>query len=47
MMIIWPQFVVCAAVNLFAGMKLSKYGDIIAEKTGLGRTWIGVREGVM
>ena len=24
------------------GTRLSKYGDIIAEKTGLGRTWIGV-----
>ena len=41
-MIVWLQFVACTAVILFAGAKLSKYGDIIAEKTGLGRTWIGV-----
>lgn len=41
-MIIWLQFIACTAVILFAGTKLSKYGDIIAEKTGLGRTWIGV-----
>lgn len=41
-MIIWLQFIACTAVILFAGVKLSKYGDIIAEKTGLGRTWIGV-----
>lgn len=41
-MIIWLQFIACTAVIIFAGTKLSKYGDIIAEKTGLGRTWIGV-----
>ena len=41
-MIVWLQFGICAAVILFAGVKLSYYGDIIAEKTGLGRTWIGV-----
>lgn len=39
---IWLQFVVCTALILFSGARLSKYGDIIAEKTGLGRTWIGV-----
>jgi cation:H+ antiporter len=27
---------------LVSGTYLSKYGDVIAEKTGLGRTWIGV-----
>ncbi len=41
-MLIWLQFVACTVVILFAGAKLSKYGDTIAEKTGLGRTWIGV-----
>jgi cation:H+ antiporter len=41
-MIIWLQFLACTAIILFAGTNLSKYGDIIAEKTGLGRTWIGV-----
>lgn len=41
-MFIWLQFIACTAVILFAGTQLSKYGDIIAEKTGLGRTWIGV-----
>jgi cation:H+ antiporter len=29
-------------VIFYAGTRLSKYGDIIAEKTGLGGTWIGV-----
>lgn len=41
-MMIWIQFIVCALVIVFAGSRLSKYGDIIAEKTGLGKTWIGV-----
>lgn len=41
-MIIWLQFILCTAIILFAGTKLSKYGDVIAEKTGLSRTWIGV-----
>jgi cation:H+ antiporter len=41
-MTVWLQFGACAAVILFAGVKLSFYGDIIAEKTGLGRTWVGV-----
>ena len=41
-MLVWIQFAACAAVICYAGAKLSYYGDIIAEKTGLGRTWIGV-----
>ncbi len=41
-MIVWLQFFLCTAVIVYAGMRLAKYGDIIAEKTGLGRTWIGV-----
>lgn len=41
-MILWLQFVAVAAVIVFAGSKLSKYGDVIAEKTGMGRTWVGV-----
>jgi cation:H+ antiporter len=41
-MLIWLQLIACAAIILYAGKELSKYGDIIAEKTGLGRTWIGV-----
>lgn len=35
-------FLVCAAVIVYAGSKLSAYGDIIAEKTGLGRSFIGL-----
>ena len=41
-LIIWLQFIACTVLILFSGWKLSYYGDIIAAKTGLGRTWIGV-----
>ena len=41
-MLTWLQFVLCAAIITFAGSRLTRYGDIIAEKTGLGRTWIGI-----
>ncbi len=41
-MFLWIGFIVCTAVIVYSGTKLSKYGDIIAEKTGLGRAWIGV-----
>jgi len=40
--VIWFQFAICVAVILFSGTRLSYYGDVIAEKSGLGRTWIGV-----
>jgi cation:H+ antiporter len=38
---IWIEFVACAGLIFWAGSLLSKYGDVIAEKTGLGRAWIG------
>lgn len=38
---IWVEFFVCATSITTAGYFLSKYGDVIAEKTGLGRAWIG------
>lgn len=41
-MLLWIEFIICTTAIVFAGIRLSKYGDIIAEKTGLGRTWIGV-----
>lgn len=33
--------VVCGIIILFAGKKLSYYGDLIAEKTGIGKAMIG------
>ncbi len=41
-MLVWLQFSVCAGLILIAGKRLSIYGDMIAERTGLGRAWIGV-----
>ena len=38
---IWIELIVCAGLIFWAGSLLSKYGDVIAEKTGLGRAWIG------
>jgi cation:H+ antiporter len=42
MVLSWLEFILCSALIVFCGYKLSRYGDIIAEKTGMGRTWIGV-----
>jgi len=42
MVIVWLKFLICAAIILFAGSRLTKYGDVIAEKTGLSHAWIGV-----
>jgi cation:H+ antiporter len=39
---VWIQYLACAAAILVAGTYLSKYGDAVADMTGLGRTWIGV-----
>jgi len=36
------QFLLCAAAIVVAGTYLSIYGDVIAEKVGLGRAWIGL-----
>jgi cation:H+ antiporter len=38
----WLQFAVCAALIGAAGYRLSLYGDVIAEKTGLGRNSVGL-----
>jgi cation:H+ antiporter len=40
--LVWVKFVLCLVIILFAGTKLVWYGDAIAEKTGLGRIWIGL-----
>lgn len=42
MAIVWLKFIVCTVLILFAGKRVAKYGDAIAEKTGLGGLWIGV-----
>lgn len=35
-------FLVCASLIFFAGKKLSYYGDLLSEMTGLGKAWIGL-----
>jgi cation:H+ antiporter len=39
---IWIQFLATALVIVLAGVPLARYGDVLGEKTGLGRSWIGV-----
>jgi len=38
----WLSLLVCIAAIGFGGARLSRYGDVIAEKTGLGRSWVGL-----
>lgn len=35
-------FLLCALVIVATGTKLSYYGDVIAERSGLGQAWVGV-----
>lgn len=42
MLLLWLQFIICSAIIVFSGIKLSRYGDVIAERTGMGRAWIGL-----
>ncbi|MBX9688120.1 MAG: hypothetical protein K2X27_15540 [Candidatus Obscuribacterales bacterium] len=39
---VWLQFILCAAVIMYAGSQLTKYGDLIAAKTKLGGNWVGL-----
>lgn len=39
---IWIQFLATALVIVLAGVRLARYGDVLGEKTGLGRSWVGV-----
>jgi len=42
MNMLWLQFIICSAVIVVSGSRLSRYGDVIAEKTGIGGAWIGL-----
>jgi cation:H+ antiporter len=39
---IWLSLLACLALIGVAGVKLSRYGDIIAEKSGMSRGWVGL-----
>ena len=38
---VWIEFIVCAGLLIWAATLLAKYGDVLADKTGLGRAWVG------
>lgn len=38
----WLQFLVCLVVIGIAGYRLCRFGDAIAEKSGLSRSWVGL-----
>jgi cation:H+ antiporter len=42
LLLLWLAFTLCTLTILYCGVQLSRYGDIIAEKTGFGGLWIGV-----
>lgn len=39
---VWIKFIVCVVIIFLSGRKVARYGDVIAEKTGLGGVWIGL-----
>lgn len=42
MTVLWLQFAACTMMIVYSGTKLARYGDVIAEKTGMGRAWVGL-----
>ncbi|MBF2063600.1 MAG: sodium:calcium antiporter [Calothrix sp. C42_A2020_038] len=40
-MLLFFQFILCATLIFLTATQLSQSADILAEKTGLGRTWVG------
>ena len=41
-LLVWYNFAACVVIIGIAGVKLTEYGDSIADKTGMGGTWIGL-----
>ncbi|MFW6150638.1 MAG: sodium:calcium antiporter [Chloroflexota bacterium] len=39
---VWLKFAACVVIIFLAGRSVARYADTIAERTGLGRAWIGV-----
>lgn len=40
--VIWLSLAACLAAIGVAGVRLPRYGDVIAEKSGLSRGWLGL-----
>jgi cation:H+ antiporter len=41
-MIYFAGFICCAVIIFFSGKRLSYYGEIIADLTGMGKAWVGL-----
>jgi len=39
---VWLSFMLCVILIGVAGSRLSRYGDVIADKIGMGGTWVGL-----
>lgn len=42
LIVLWIEFLTVAGIVVYSGSRLTYFADIISEKTGMGRTWIGV-----
>jgi cation:H+ antiporter len=40
--LVWLKLVICILIIFFSGQKVAKYGDTIADRTGLGQFWMGL-----
>jgi cation:H+ antiporter len=41
-MLVWLEFLGVTGLILFSGSRLTRYGDIISERSGLSRLWLGM-----
>lgn len=41
-MVLWLELLLCLAIIAYAGYFLSRYGDIISDKTGMSASWVGL-----
>lgn len=42
MLLLFGKFFCCSSIIFISGRRVAKYGDIIADKTGLGGLWVGM-----
>ncbi len=42
MLLVWIEFLIVAALVVCSGSRLAYHSEVIAEKTGMSRTWVGV-----
>jgi cation:H+ antiporter len=40
--LVWLKLVICILIIFFSGQRVARYGDVIAERTGIGRVWMGI-----